>query len=163
LVDAASTYVASIVSPGADAGLCVGDEQQVSSAVVDWGRRAKQKVLSAEKAHAIAAAAGLRLVGLTGDESGGIGALAAARRGGGAGVRRSDSDGRFLELVGLRGLVGEQPVAALLEAGLERFLAGGREVELAPTELIVVGDKHAQPVLLEGLPTLLLDPGSETG
>src|SRR5262249_20227922 len=115
LADAAASYVASIASPGADAGLCVGDERQVSSAVVGWGSRAKQAVFSAEEAQAIAAAVGLRLVGVTGDESGVIGALAAA------GLQRSGSDGRFLELVGLRGLVGEQPVAVFRVAGVERF------------------------------------------
>jgi hypothetical protein len=154
LVEAASVYLDYIASAGADVGLCVGLEPQVSPQVVDWGRRAKAEVLTTDEAHEVARDAGLRLHGLTGDRSGVIGALAAC------GLRRSGEDGRFLELAGLRRLTGEQPAGLFLDAGVERFLAGDEEVELGPEEVISVGHRHAQPVLLGGRPTLLLDPGS---
>jgi hypothetical protein len=154
LLEASSTYLTYVASPGADVGLSVAEESEISPAVVEWGRRAKREVLSPSEAHSIAADDAIELVGLTGERVGVVGALAAV------GLRRSGDDGRFLELMGLRGLVGEQPAAVFIEAGVERFLAGTLEVELEPGELIAVGRKHAQPVLLGGRPTLLLDPES---
>jgi hypothetical protein len=151
LVESASAWLSYIASPGSDVGLCVAAEGDVSARVVEWGRRAKTEVLPETEAYEIAREAGIELVGLTGEKTGVIGALAAA------GLRRSGDDGRFLELKGLRGLVGEQPAGVFISAGVERFLAGDEEVELAPDELIAVGQKHAQPVLLEGRPTLLLE------
>jgi hypothetical protein len=157
LVEAASVWLEYVASPGADVGLCVADESSITPAVVEWGRRAKAEVLTAGEAHEIAGTAGIELHGLTGTKDGVVGALAAA------GLRRSGADGRFLELKGLRGLVGDQPASVFLAAGVERFLADGCEVELAPDELIAVGHKHAQPVLLAGRPTLLLDHPSGDG
>jgi hypothetical protein len=157
LVDAGSTWLEYVASPGADAGLCVAEESTISAAVVEWGRRAKVDVLTAAEAHEIAAAAGVELHGLTGTKDGVVGALAAA------GLRRSGADGRFLELKGLRGLVGDQPAALFIAAGVERFLADGCEVELAPDEVIAIGHKHAQPVLLGGRATLLLDHPEDGG
>jgi hypothetical protein len=151
LVESASVWLEYVASPGADVGLCVAEESTIHAAVIEWGRRAKVEVLTASEAHDIAGAAGMQLHGLTGTKDGVVGALAAA------GLRRSGADGRFLELKGLRGLVGDQPAAVFIAAGVERFLADGSEVELAPDELIAVGQKHAQPVLLAGRPTLLID------
>ena len=154
LLEASSTYLVFIASPGSDVGLCVAEESQISPAEVEWGHRAKAEVLTMAEAYSIAADDGIELVGLTGEKTGVVGALAAV------GLRRSGEDGRFLELMGLRGLVGEQPAGVFINAGVERFLAGTLEVELEPGELIAVGRKHAQPVLLDGRPTLLLDPDS---
>jgi hypothetical protein len=151
LVDAASTWLEYVASPGADVGLCVAEESSVTAPVVDWGQRSKVEVVTSGEAHEIAAAAGIELHGLTGTRDGVVGALAAA------GLRRSGIDGRFLELKGLRDLVGDQTAGVFIAAGVERFLADGCEVELAPDELIAIGQKHAQPVLLAGRPTLLLD------
>jgi hypothetical protein len=151
LAEAASTWLEFVASPESDVGLCITEESHVSAAVVEWGRRAKVEVLTASEAHEIAGAAGVELRGLTGTRIGVVGALAAV------GLRRSGADGRFLELKGLRELVGDQPAAVFIAAGVERFLADGCEVELEPDELIAIGHKHAQPVLLAGRPTLLLD------
>jgi hypothetical protein len=151
IVDAASTWLEFVASPESDVGLCVTEESRVSASVVKWGRRAKAEVLKSAEAHEIAAAAGIELRGLTGTRIGVIGALAAV------GLRRSGADGRFLELKGLRELIGDQPAAVFIAAGVERFLADGCEVQLAPDEVIAIGHKHAQPVLLAGRPTLLLD------
>jgi hypothetical protein len=157
IVEVGELYLPEIASPGADVGLCVAEEPQIGESIVEWGRRAKVEVLSMDEAERIAADAALYLRGLTGDEMGVIGALAAV------GLRRSGQDGRFLELGELRTVVGEQPAAVFMAAGVERFVAGDDDVELAPDDLIAIGDKHAQPVLMEGRPTLLLDPSSRPG
>jgi hypothetical protein len=138
-------------------GLVVAEESQVGAEIVEWGRRAKLEVLTGEEAHAVATRVDVHLAGLTGDGGGVIGALAAA------GLRRSGEDGRFLELGGLRAATGEQAAAVFIAAGVERFVSGAEEVDLAPEELISVGERHPQPVLRSGRPTLLLDPGSRRG
>src|SRR5262249_30671795 len=87
LLEASSTWLTYIASPGSDVGLCVAEESQISPAVVDWGRRAKAEVLTAAEAHSIADDDAIELVGLTGEKVGVIGALAAV------GLRRSGEDG----------------------------------------------------------------------
>jgi hypothetical protein len=157
MVEVGELYLPEIASLGADVGLCVAGELQIGDEVVEWGRRAKTEVLTMDEAHEIADAARIHLDGLTGDKIGVIGALAAV------GLRRSGQDGRFLELGELRDVVGDQPAAVFMAAGVERFVAGEDDVELAPDDVIIIGHKHAQPVLLEGRPTLLLDPSSPPG
>jgi hypothetical protein len=157
LTEVGELYLPEIASPGADVGFCVAEESKLGTGVILWGRRAKVEVLQKDEAEAIAHASGIYLRGLTGEEVGVVGALAAV------GLRRGGDDGRFLELGGLRRALGEQPAAVFLAAGVERFVLAGEEVELAPDELIVVGQRHAQPVLLGGRATLMLDPGSERG
>lgn len=157
LIEASEIYLPAIASPGADVGLCVAEESQIASGIIRWGERAKREVLSPPDAHALAAEAGVHLAGLTGDGFGVVGALAAV------GLRCGGADGRFLELGGLRDAVGEQPAGVFITAGVERFVAGSDDVELSPEELISVGRRHAQPVLRDGRPTLLLDPDSQPG
>jgi hypothetical protein len=155
VVDAGTIYLREIASPGSDVGLCVAEESTVTPEIVVWGRRAKEEVLSMAEAHAVADAAGIELHGLTGERVGVIGALAAV------GLRRSGADGRFLELGGLRQLVGEQPASVFVEAGVERFRSGDDVLELDPGVLIALGEKHPQPVLLDGRATLLIEPDAE--
>ncbi len=157
IVEVGELYLPEIASPGADVGFCVAEESEIGERIVEWGRRAKVEVLAMDEAQGIAAEAGVYLEGLTGDRMGIVGALAAV------GLRRSGQDGRFLELGELRSAVGEQRAAVFMAAGVERFVAGDDDVELSPEDLIAVGHKHAQPVLLEGRPTLLLDPCSQPG
>ena len=96
--------------PGSDPGLCVA--QQVPTAVVAFGYRAKRELVTQAEARALAAAHGIPLVGLGGDEGGVIGALAAV------GLAASNADGRYPLVGRSRELSGLQPVAAVLEAGI---------------------------------------------
>ena len=73
----------------ADAGLCIVAWSQVSAEVIAFGRRAKTEIVTQQEARTLAAREGILLEGLTGDEGGVIGALAAV------GLRRTDNDGRF--------------------------------------------------------------------
>jgi hypothetical protein len=157
VVEVGELYLPGIASPGADVGLCVAEQFRIDEAVMGWGRRAKAEVLTMEEAHRVAGDAEIYLAGLTGEKVGVVGALAAV------GLRASGEDGRFLELGELRSALGEQPAAVFMAAGVERFVRDGSEVELAPDELIQVGQRHAQPVLLHGRPTLLLDRSSARG
>lgn len=97
--------------PGSDPGLCLA--RAVPPAVTEFGRRTQRELVRQADARALAAAHGIRLVGLGGDEDGVIGALAAV------GLAASGEDGRYVQVGRSRELAGLQPVAAVLAAGVE--------------------------------------------
>jgi hypothetical protein len=80
----------------ADAGLCIVAWSEVSAEVIAFGRRAKTEIVTQQEARTLAAREGILLEGLTGDEGGVIGALAAV------GLRKTDNDGRFNWRRGMR-------------------------------------------------------------
>lgn len=96
--------------PGSDPGLSVA--RTVAGAIVDFGRRAKEKLVTLPEAWSLAESYGVRLAGLGGDRSGVIGALAAV------GLAATGEDGRYVMVGSCRELTGMQPVEALLEAGV---------------------------------------------
>lgn len=96
--------------PGSDPGLCVAAD--VPPEVVAFGRRAQREIVTRATARDVAAACNLPLLGLGGDESGVIGALAAV------GLATCAEDGRYVQVGRIRELGGLQPVAALLQAGI---------------------------------------------
>jgi tRNA(Ile2) C34 agmatinyltransferase TiaS len=96
--------------PGSDPGLCVA--RAVPSAVAEFGRRTQRELVTQAQARTLAAAHGIPLVGLGGDEDGVIGALAAV------GLAASGEDGRYVLLGRTRELTGPVPVEALLAAGI---------------------------------------------
>jgi len=100
---------------GSDPGLCVAADVAPAdslSAVTAFGRRAQQEIVTRDDARELAAACGIPLLGLGGDESGIIGALAAV------GLAACGEDGRYVQVGRSRELSGLQTVAAVLEAGI---------------------------------------------
>lgn len=95
---------------GSDPGLCVA--QVVPDAVIRFGHRAQRLLLTQTEARALAATHAIPLLGLGGDESGVIGALAAV------GLAASGEDGRYVQVGRSRELSGLQPISALLAAGI---------------------------------------------
>lgn len=96
--------------PGSDPGLCVA--HQVPEDVIAFGYRAKRQLVTQEEARLLAEAHHIPLLGLGGDESGVIGALAAV------GLAASGEDGRYPLVGRSRELTGLQPISALLAAGI---------------------------------------------
>ena len=68
--------------------------------MIQFGRDAKERILTREQALELAGRHGAHLEGVTGDHMGVIGALAAI------GLRRGGHDGRFIWLEGVRELAG---------------------------------------------------------
>jgi tRNA(Ile2) C34 agmatinyltransferase TiaS len=95
---------------GSDPGLCVA--HAVPAAVTAFGRLAQRALVTREEALALATDHAVALVGLGGDESGVIGALAAV------GLVATGEDGRYVQIGHSRELFGLQPVAAILAAGI---------------------------------------------
>lgn len=135
--------------PGSDPGLCLA--LSVPTAVMEFGRRAQRELVSQADARALAAAHGIRLLGLGGDEDGVIGALASV------GLAASGEDGRYILVGRSRELAGLQPVSALLEAGIHAVqTSDGRPV----TEGLVLTDK-LRPARRAGRPIAVVEWAGE--
>jgi len=96
--------------PGSDPGLCIA--RAVPAAITEFGRRAQRQLVTQDEARAVAAAHGISLLGLGGDQDGVIGALAAV------GLAAGGDDGRYVLVGRSREISGQQTIPALLEAGI---------------------------------------------
>jgi hypothetical protein len=83
---------------GSDPGLCIAAADTVPPALIEWGIRATQELLTQDAAGELAAANKIFLRPLGGSGDGIIGALAAV------GLRAGGNHGRFIDLPGLRTL-----------------------------------------------------------
>jgi tRNA(Ile2) C34 agmatinyltransferase TiaS len=135
--------------PGSDPGLCVAFT--VPATVVEFGRLAQRELVTQEEARALAADSAVHLVGLGGDESGVIGALAAV------GLVATGDDGRYVQVGRSRELDGLQPVQAVLAAGIAAVRTyGGAPV----TEGLVCVDK-LRPARRGGRPVAVVEWAGE--
>lgn len=143
-------YLASESADGSDAGLCMAWFDEVTDDVVDFGRSAKERIVTRDHALALAGRRGVHLEGITGDHMGVIGALAAA------GLRRGGHDGRFIWLEGVRELTGTSTAGTLLATtGIDSIESvDGRPL---PPEAHVGVDPWPRPVLLHGRAVLLVE------
>jgi hypothetical protein len=130
--------------PGSDPGLCVATD--VASEVIAFGRRAQAEIVTRAAACELAADYGIALLGLGGDESGIIGALAAV------GLAACGEDGRYVQVGRSRELSGLQPVAALLDAGV----AAVRTQDGEPVLEGWVDTERLRPARRDGQPTAVV-------
>jgi hypothetical protein len=147
-------YLAQESADGSDAGLCLAAFDAVAEELVAFGRRAKDHVLTQDEARALAARHDTHLEGVTGDQMGVIGALAAV------GLRRGGHDGRFIWLEGVRELTGTMTAGALLATtGIDSVEStDGRPL---PAEAEVLVDPWPRPVLLNGRAVLLTEANGD--
>ncbi|MBN2683479.1 MAG: hypothetical protein JXR58_13375, partial [Bacteroidales bacterium] len=121
---------------GSDVGLCVANFNIVSKRVCDWGKSAKNTVLSMQAAMNMAAEEQIFLEGLTGTNIGVIGALA------GVGLRKDGNDGRFIWLMGkeIRDMNGIMKASEILSfSGINKIeCLNGTSPE--PNDYILLGD-----------------------
>jgi hypothetical protein len=108
---------------GSDPGLAVAHENQITPALIAFGRDAKDSVLTQEKARILAKNLNIPLEGLGGTEDGVIGSMA------GLGLSFTGNDGRFLLKGGIRELLGPQPIEKLINAGIDGvYTLDGRQL-----------------------------------
>jgi tRNA(Ile2) C34 agmatinyltransferase TiaS len=131
--------------PGSDPGLCVA--RSVPPIVSAFGRRAQRQLVGQGEARALAAASGIALMGLGGDEDGVIGALAAV------GLAATGEDGRYVLVGRSRELIGLQPVAALLAAGV----AAVRTADGQPVTSGLVQTDKLRPARRGGRPIAVVE------
>lgn len=149
-------YLAAESAPGSDAGLCIAPFAAVPDEIMEFGRSAKQSVLTRGQAHELADRHGVHLEGVTGERIGVIGALAAV------GLRRAGHDGRFIWLEGVRELQGSCTAGTLLATtGIDSVESiDGHPL---PADAIVCVDPWPRPVLLQGRAVLLTEEVAEGG
>ncbi len=143
--------VAEFVPPqcpeGSDPGLCVATQDQASG--LAFGRQCQVEVVKVSSAVDTAASRDILLKSLAGTPSGMIGALA------GVCLRASGNDGRFVQIGAIRDLTDQVPLAAVLEAGVERVLMeDGTEVHEGDIET----NNKVRPALRDGRVTLYVRP-----
>jgi hypothetical protein len=126
---------------GSDPGLCLTAD--VPEAVTAYAHRVQTQLVTQDEARAVARRHTISLLGLGGDRSGVIGALAAV------GLAADGSDGRYVLVGRSRELQGWQPVAALLDAGIaavrtldEQIVTGG----LVQTDRLRPARRDGQPI-----------------
>jgi len=132
--------------PGSDPGLCVAS--RVPREIISFGKRVQLLIVDQREARVLAATHGLYLEGLGGDQGGVIGALAAV------GLLAQGDDGRYVMVGDIRSLVGLQPVAAVIAAGVADVLTlDGRQVAdgLIVTEKMRPARRFGKPVLYVSL------------
>jgi hypothetical protein len=135
---------------GSDPGLCVATGT-VDEAIIEFGLRAQQDLVSQEEARSLAAQYGFALEGLSGTQDGVIGSLAAV------GLAASGNDGRYLLVGKIREISGTQPVEMVLQAGVAAVQTlQGERVEQG----LVLADK-LRPARRNSLPVQFVDRDGE--
>lgn len=127
--------------PGSDPGLCLA--QSVPNAIIDFGRRVQNQLVTQAEARTLAETHTIPLIGLGGDEDGVIGALAAV------GLAASGQDGRYVQVGRVRELGGLQGVSMVLAAGVKtvQTLAGQPVTEgLVQTDKLRPARRGGRPV-----------------
>jgi hypothetical protein len=158
LVDHASGYLVRESAVGSDPGLCVAVLERLTEpeALIAFGRRAKQEVLTKQQAYDLARRQGVHLSEHGGTGQGVIGALA------GVGLRMTGNDGRVKGWLRLRASDGVTSVADILA---QTDLAGVRAMTgevLGPEERVAVAEKP-KAVLLDGQTFLMVSPAEDGG
>ena len=131
--------------PGSDPGLCVALDPP--PAITAFGRRVQQTVVSQGEARALAEEHGIALLGLGGDESGVIGALAAV------GLAASGDDGRYVLVGRSRELQGELTVPEILGAGI----AAVQTLDGQPVHDGLIAVDRLRPARRNGRPVLVVE------
>jgi len=131
--------------PGSDPGICVALDPP--PAITAFGRRVQQKVVSQGEARALAETHGIPLLGLGGDESGVIGALAAV------GLAASGDDGRYVLVGRSRELQGELTVPEILGAGIVAV----QTLDGQPVRDGLIAVDRLRPARRNGRPVLVVE------
>jgi hypothetical protein len=155
LISHAADFLEKESAEGSDPGLCVAVAEQIkdSEALIDFGKKAKQVVLTQNDAYALAQKLGLHLTPHGGTGHGVIGALA------GIGLRLSGNDGR------LRGGLqfgSENSIVSVSDICVHPHVDAVSSMEgqvLQPEEQVRLGDKM-KTVLLGGKSVLLVMPSN---
>ncbi len=153
LISHAANFLEKESAEGADPGLCIAVAEQLpgSKELIDFGRKAKQIVLTQRDAYELAEHLGVHLSAHGGTGHGVIGALA------GVGLRMSGNDGRLkggLKIGGENSIVKVSDICGHPDVDAVRNMDGET---LSPGEMVRLGEK-IKTVLLDGKSVLLVMP-----
>jgi len=150
----AGAYLAMESATGSDPGLCVAvmEHFQHHQALIEFGCRAKQVVITMDEAYQLAQLLGVHLSGHGGTEQGIIGALA------GAGLRLSGNDGRLKGHIRIE--MNQERSASVSHICTNSVIDEVRSLsgqQPMATDLIQL-DEKLKAVLLDGKAVLLVTP-----
>jgi hypothetical protein len=135
---------------GSDPGLCLVERERVSAAVIAWGRRCREELVTKAEALALAESEQIHLEALGGTGGGVIGALAAV------GLAVEADSGRIVQWREWPDdLSGVQPLSAVLARGIHvRRIADGSAIERGDIDV----GKHLRPNIRRGGAVLFVEP-----
>lgn len=136
---------------GSNPGLCIACAGLMQSGVEEFGMMAKSKFLSKNDAIMLSSKANINLTHHGGDGNGMIGALAAV------GLRNSGKDGRFIWMRGMSEMRGVVAVSQIISLSGVRSVCNRDGEELNTSDKVDLGESFI-PVMMNGLPTLLVEP-----
>jgi tRNA(Ile2) C34 agmatinyltransferase TiaS len=140
---------------GSDPGLCLATT--VTAEMRDYGLRCKDRVVTQEEAHSVAARSGCYLEGLGGTEQGVVGALAAV------GLFDTGDDGRVVHLVSWSypddDFNGVRAIEAIIGRGVNEIRRLGSDERISEG-LVDIG-KHLRPNRRGGRIVLYVDAATE--
>ena len=151
-------YLLELCAPGSDCGLCMVEADKVPESIVEWGLTAKRDLVRQVDAHDLAKKERIKLIGLTGNHDGVIGAMAAI------GLRASGNDGRFVGLKGVdvRTITGVKSPKEIKElVHLHRVVT--TEGEPVDDESPISLEGWLRPVHRDGLITLIVNKIDNNG
>jgi len=151
-------YLLKACAPGSDCGLCMVEADKVPDSIVEWGLTAKRDLVKQVDAHSLAKKEKIRLIGLTGNHDGVIGAMAAV------GLRASGNDGRFVGLKGVdvRTIIGVKTLAEIKKLVLlHRIVTTNGELVDEHSQISLEG--WLRPVHRDGLITLIVNKIENNG
>lgn len=133
-----------------DAGLCVAREDDITRAIVEFGKRAKHEILTINDAYRLILNTSIYLEGFLNTKIGVIGSLAAV------GLRAGGNDGRLLWSRNLRETTGDFQISELLElVDIDRIVEKDLFVP-DPSSVIRISD-WCRPVMIGGKITLIAE------
>ena len=137
VIDLGASFLTRHSAPGSDPGICVAviDRLADPEAIMDFGRRAKQEVLSKEAAYQLARQQHVHLSEHGGTGSGVIGALA------GIGLRLSGNDGRVRGKLQVASGDGTAEVESICRQTRVDSVRTREGIRLPAAERIQLGDK----------------------
>lgn len=147
VAEASRDYLEACAVEGADPGLCVAGDKAVTSRMQGFGQAAKVRVLTVEDALKAVSGSGVVLASIAGGPEGVIGALAAV------GLRAQGNDGRYVDLPGIREVLGVVTVQHLMEMTAVAAVLDDHNRPLAGEELID-SQGWVRPTLVGGVPVL---------
>jgi hypothetical protein len=158
LTERAQAFLVEESAPGSDPGLAIAVLERIcgETALIDFGKRAKQEVVRKQDAYDLAAALGIHLSEHGGTGHGVIGALA------GLGLRMSGNDGR---IKGWLQIPHSDGVARVADIVTQFNLGGVRTIDgklLEQDAMVAIGEKP-KAVFLAGKPFLMVSPLPEAG
>lgn len=156
LIKICSEYIEAESAEGSDPGLCIASSDMINKEIIKFGKSAKKVVLTKAAAKLLTQQYDIHLSEHGGTGGGIIGSLAAV------GLREGGNDGRYVWLKGIREMQGKYSANEILvNSGVKQIRTEEGE-QPEKNDIVDVGDWF-RPVLLDGMPTLLVEKNMTEG